>query len=62
MAADFEDNHTSTIEHRLQDIESAIARLMDATFVEPSPDRETRMRAFERKLKTGQGAAVRKGA
>ncbi len=41
---------TSTIEHRIQDIESAAGRLMDATFEETDRDRKTRMAAVELKL------------
>ncbi len=42
---------TSVIEHRLSDIESAIARLMDDTFAETDQGRKTRMATVELKLR-----------
>ncbi len=52
---------TSTIEHRIPDIESAIARLMDATFEETDQGRKTRMAAVELKLRLARERVLVRG-
>ncbi len=52
---------TSVIEHRLQDIESAIARLMDDTFEETDQGRKTRMATVEMKLRLARERVLVKG-
>ncbi len=51
IADSYNGKPTSVIEHRLQDIESAIAHLMDATFEETDQGRKTHMAAVEMKLR-----------
>ena len=61
LATGYNRQPTSTIEHRLQDIEDAIAGLMNATFEETDPDRKTRMAAVEMKLRLARERVLVKG-